>query len=164
MTVAALTFDDSTQAPILLLRSTTGSQVLPIFIGMLEAHAIGMHLDHTDLGRPLTHDLLLSRLEGLGGSVVRLEVRDLKDSTYYASLFVEQGGRAIELDCRPSDGIALALRAGAPIHVREEVLAKSVSSLVSDSSDELPELASDDDRWLELLENMSAEEFGKYKM
>lgn len=127
MTVAGLSIDNTTRTPVLILREEGGDTVLPIYIGLMEASAIAAHLEGVHLTRPMTHDLLKSVLISLGGKLVRVEVTDLRDNTFFASLFVQQGDRTVEIDSRPSDAIALALRTGAQIHVARHVLALSGS-------------------------------------
>lgn len=125
MTVAGLSIDNTTRTPVLLLREEGGELVLPIYIGLMEASAIAAQLESVSLARPMTHDLLKSLLVTLGGKLLRVEVTDLRDNTFFASLFVQQGDRVVEIDSRPSDAIALALRTGADICVSRHVLALS---------------------------------------
>lgn len=110
-------------------------RVLPIFIGLEEATSIAHGLDAEDIGRPLTHDLLLDVVEELGGRVDRVEVRDLRDGTYFADLFIQTPREMAAIDARPSDALALAARLNAPIEVHEEVFAEG-----SRARDELAEL------------------------
>lgn len=125
MTVAGLSIDSTTRTPVLLLKEEGGELVLPIYIGLMEASAIAAQLESVALARPMTHDLLKSLLVTLGGKLLRVEVTDLRDNTFFASLFIQQGEKIFEIDSRPSDAIALALRAGADICVSRHVLALS---------------------------------------
>lgn len=97
---------------------------LPIWIGHCEALAIRMKIEREDVPRPMTHDLLLNTIERLGGKVEQLVIDDLWQNTFYAKIFVSLNGNQIPIDCRPSDGIALALRAEVPILVSEGVIAE----------------------------------------
>ena len=115
MQVIGLTVDSATKTPIVVLQEASGRELLPIWIGAMEAMAISLALSGGTLPRPLTHDLLLKALEVMEG---RLEAVD----TYYAELVLAKGDAVFRVDCRPSDGIALALRAPAPIRVSEQVL------------------------------------------
>jgi len=165
MKVAALTFDEATQAPILLLKALDGDQSLPIYIGLIEATSIAMQLEEIELVRPQTHDLLQSMLTLLGGSLLRVEINDIQENTYYASLFISANGAEIEIDSRPSDALALALRMKAPIFVHPHVLADSKPTQIEAARADLnPDSEEDSGKWTELLENLDPEAFGKYKM
>lgn len=99
-----------------------GSRKLPILIGGFEAMAINLPLDGMQPDRPMTHDLIRSLIERLGATVERVLIDDIWSKTYYAKLYISQGKNEMEVDCRPSDAIALALRAEAPIFVRDGIL------------------------------------------
>ena len=122
MFVYRIAMDQEGQAFVVLM-DTTEERMLPIVIGPYEAHAIAMVLHGEAFRRPLTHDLFINTLTACGRQVRRLEITRLEDSTYYAVLHVTDGRQVVEVDARPSDGIALAMRAQAPIYVAEEVLA-----------------------------------------
>jgi uncharacterized protein len=107
---------------IILLRGPDDERTLPISIGQLEAQSIAMKLYHVDFPRPLTHDLFKSVFDRIGCKVVKSIIYALSDSTFYANLYFERGGETIEIDSRPSDAIALAVRWDAPIYVEEKVL------------------------------------------
>jgi bifunctional DNase/RNase len=107
---------------IILLRGPDDERTLPISIGQLEAQSIAMKLYQVDFPRPLTHDLFKSVLEKTGGKVERVVIYDLLDSTFHAHLFLDHKGDTLEIDSRPSDAIALAIRFNAPIFVEEKVL------------------------------------------
>jgi bifunctional DNase/RNase len=106
---------------IILLRGPDDERTLPISIGQLEAQSIAMKLYHVNFPRPLTHDLFKSAFERIGCKVVKAVIYALTDSTFYANLYFEHGGETIEIDSRPSDAIALAIRWDAPIYVEEKV-------------------------------------------
>lgn len=128
MIVGGLTVDPYTNTPIVLLKDPEGEDVVPIWIGFFEASAIATQLEKVKLARPMTHDLMRNILETLGAKVLRIEVTDLRDNTYFALIHLEFDGEHYEIDSRPSDAIALALRVGAPIFVNEEVIEKSRQS------------------------------------
>ncbi len=107
---------------VVFLRSPQDPRTLPIFIGAPEAQAIAIILDRVAAPRPLTHDLFKTVLDNLECRVKRVEISGLRDNTFFARLFLESGGRESEIDARPSDALALALRSGAPIFVAEEVM------------------------------------------
>lgn len=110
-----------THSPIVILKSEEG-KVLPIVIGIFEAQSILMVLENAKFPRPLTHDLTKNIVEELDGKILKLEIHSLKENVYYANLVVEHQGKIKKIDCRPSDGIALALRAKVDIYVSENLL------------------------------------------
>lgn len=122
MTVAGLAVDPSTNMPILVLRDLEGRRALPIWVGVLEASAIATELGQVKLARPMTHDLMKEMLDQLGATVIHVEVSALQESTYFATIVVRQGARVLEIDARPSDAIALALRVRCKILVADQVL------------------------------------------
>lgn len=123
ITVKGLALDPRSKQPVLLLQSQAGRLILPIWIGKTEAAAIASRIGGTRPSRPLCHDLLSSLLERLGARVVRLDVRAIEAKAFHGDLCVRDAeGRLHRLDCRPSDGIALALRAGAPLRASTKVL------------------------------------------
>ena len=122
MEVAGLAVDPVSKVPIVVLKERDGERSFPIWIGPSEASAIATRLEGIDLPRPLTHDLLAGTIAELGGEVVEIEVTALKGSTFFAVIRVHRGGEQLELDSRPSDAIALALRTGADIYAHESVL------------------------------------------
>jgi len=107
---------------VVFLKEDGGKRALPIFIGAAEAQAIAFVLENVKPPRPLTHDLLKNLMDNLECRIKRIEVCDLRDNTFYAKLFLEWNGAEIELDSRPSDAIALALRFAAPIFVEDEIM------------------------------------------
>ena len=113
---------DERDLPVVLLRETGGARLLPIWIGTAEATAIARHIHDAPAPRPDTHDLAQQLIEQLEGRVERVVVSDLRGGTYYGVLYLRASGSVSEVDVRPSDGIALAVRVGAPIFVRESVL------------------------------------------
>ncbi len=110
---------------VILLRGTGDRRTLPISIGQLEAQSIFIQLYHYSFPRPLTHDLFKSVLERLGCKVARVVISEIVDNTFYARLFIEKEGETVEMDSRPSDAIALAVRFSAPIFVEEAIMEKS---------------------------------------
>ncbi|HKK07957.1 MAG TPA: bifunctional nuclease family protein [Gemmatimonadota bacterium] len=122
VTVASLGLDKSSNTPVVILKEKEGDRVLPIWIGPGEASAIAMKLAGIEFSRPLTHDLLNTVVRGLGSELVRVLITKVVENTYYASLIFRKDGELISVDSRPSDSIALALRAEAPIFAEEELL------------------------------------------
>ena len=120
--VTRLMIDENTNSPVVVLKEAKGERHLPIWIGSSEANAIAMGLSGQKFQRPLTHDLLSTVIRGLRGNVVKILISDLKDNTFYAKLVVQQDGRLLEIDSRPSDAIAVASHTKVPIYVEEQVL------------------------------------------
>lgn len=120
--VQSLGLDRASNTPVVILREQEGERVLPIWIGPGEASAIAMHLADMKFSRPLTHDLLVSVLNGLGGRLDRVIISRVTDATYFAELVVRVGEREISVDARPSDSIAVALRTDARIYANEALL------------------------------------------
>jgi uncharacterized protein len=110
---------------IILLKGADDERTLPVSIGQLEAQSIAIQLYHVSFPRPLTHDLFKSVLERMESTVTKVVICDLIDNTFYARLFIKTKGEIIEVDSRPSDAIALALRFGAPLYVEEKVMNES---------------------------------------
>jgi len=123
MRVLGLTLDETSHAPILLLQEEAGQELLPIWIGPLEAMAISVVLGSVPMDRPLTHDLCITMLHSLKARLSGVELVDLREGTYYANvLLLLENGETRRLDCRPSDAVALALRARAPIRASKALL------------------------------------------
>jgi bifunctional DNase/RNase len=158
VTVAGVTVDPVTKSPIVVLREPESGNVVPIWIGLLEANAIALALEGTELPRPMTHDLMKSILHATGARLRSVEIADIRENTYFALLHLEGTEGSVRVDARPSDAIALALRCGARILVSEAVLAQS--SIPASSASE----GEGRDKWTELLEKMDPEQFSKYKM
>lgn len=158
MEIRGLMLDPSSNAPIVVLRDEDGRVLLPIWIGLFEANAIALRMENIATPRPLTHDLLKSVVEELGGAVQRILISDLKENTFYARIYLRlDGDRELEVDSRPSDAIALALRTEAPIYVLPSVLEKARAI-------ELTLQAGDEERLKKWLEEVDPEDLGKYKM
>jgi bifunctional DNase/RNase len=160
MIVATVVVDNITQTPAVVLKEENGERFLPIWIGINEANAIMMELENIKFERPLTHDLIKNIFSTLGIKLKKIEVSDLKHSTYYATLYIEHNGKEYEIDSRPSDAIAIALRLGADIYVDEIVFDKTRSSeflkgIPSQVAKEKEDV---------LLDIVSEEDFGKLKM
>ena len=121
VSVSGLAIDMSSNSPVVLLKEAEGKRVLPIWIGPYEAMAIAMELAGITSKRPLTHDLMKMIISGLGGKITKVEITELKDQTFYARIWIQQDDAIVNIDARPSDSIALALRVKAPIYVASDV-------------------------------------------
>jgi uncharacterized protein len=161
MKVAGITVDPFTNTPIVILKDLEEKDVLPIWIGLLEASSIATALENVQTPRPMTHDLLKNVMDNLGVKVLRIEVNDLKDNTFFALIHLEIQDKRLVIDARPSDAIAIALRVNAPIFVDENVIKKSAKVELSKKEDKV---VVDTGEWEEILENLSPDDFGKYKM
>ncbi len=161
MKVTGLTIDPFTSMPIIILKDLEEKSALPIWIGLIEASAIATELEHIQLTRPMTHDLLKNILTAVDIKVERVVVHDLSDNTFFARVELIRGSEKIQMDARPSDAIAIALRMKSPIFVAKKVIDKSRKiDLSKEGTDE----QSRKQKWTEILENLSPEDFGKYKM
>jgi uncharacterized protein len=125
MVIYGVSFDMVGKQPIVLLKTVDGNRFLPIWIGHPEAASILMKLQGASTPRPMTHDLLCDMLGELDVKCTQVAVTELRDNTFFASITLSVNGREMEIDSRPSDAIALAVRAGAPIFAAEEVIAES---------------------------------------
>ncbi|MFQ5888878.1 MAG: bifunctional nuclease family protein [Gemmatimonadota bacterium] len=131
--VASLGLDKASNTPVVILREKGGDRLLPIWIGPGEASAIAMELAGIKFSRPLTHDLFNTVVRGLGSELVRVLITKVVDNTYYASLIFRRDGELISIDSRPSDSVALALRASAPI-LADDSLLEMTSFEIEESS------------------------------
>lgn len=163
MKVAGLTVDPLSQSPIIILKDEASGDTLPIWIGPLEATAIATELEAISFSRPMTHDLFRNVLDSVGVTLEKVVVCDLKSNTFYALLHLKKGEEELRVDARPSDAIALALRAGAPIFVAEQVLNASIKPAQGAGGE--AEIDDEEGRkYAEILEGLDPDDFGKYKM
>jgi bifunctional DNase/RNase len=159
--VGGLAIDERTKNPVVLLQEIEGNRVLPIWIGPMEASAIHSELMGKKYQRPLTHDLLVTIIESLKGKISRVVITDLKDSTFFASIYLDAGAGAVAIDARPSDSIAIALRSHAPIFIVDKLFDKSMEPQGAGAPPEKsPEEKAEDLR--HFLEELRPEDFGKW--
>jgi bifunctional DNase/RNase len=160
MSIKGLMLDPVSNSPIVVLKDDDEKFFLPIWVGIFEANAIALQLENISTPRPMTHDLLRIMIDELDARVTRIIINDLRDSTFFARILmhISRGGeeRTLEIDARPSDAIALALRTEAPIFVAQSVLeqAQTIS----------PESEENEEKLAKWFENLSPEDMGKYKM
>ena len=155
--IKGLMLDPSSNIPIVILRDLGSQLFLPIWIGVFEANAIALRLEGVEPPRPLTHDLLRSVIEQLGGRIGKIVISDLRESTFFAMIHVQSTDHHVTIDARPSDAIALALRTGSPIFVLRSVLEKAQAV-------DLAAEVSDEDKLKKWLEEISPDELGKWTM
>jgi bifunctional DNase/RNase len=155
MVIYGVSFDMVGKQPIVLLKTVDGNKFLPIWIGHPEAASILMKLQGASTPRPMTHDLLCEMLGELDVKCTQVSVTELRENTFFASITLSVNGREMEIDSRPSDAIALAVRAGAPIFAAEEVIAESAIEFeheVEESEDVV-------ERFKEFLDEVTPEDF-----
>ena len=160
MSIKGLMLDPMSNSPIVVLKDDDEKLFLPIWVGIFEANAIALQLENITTPRPMTHDLLREMIQRLDARVTRIVINDLKDATFYAQirLMIHRGtgDQMLEIDARPSDAIALALRTEAPIFVAQSVLDQAQTIT--------PEGETTEEKTKEWFENLSPEDLGKYKM
>jgi bifunctional DNase/RNase len=154
MKVRGIAVDPTLKSPAVILTDEDEKRYLPIWIGVPEATAIFIQLNEQSVPRPMTHDLLKSVIEGLGAKVIKIVINDIDQSTFFARLFLDAGDKdnPVEVDSRPSDAIALALRVGAPIFVTEKVIIKATIADKEKYKQEISEFK-------QFLENLSPSDF-----
>jgi bifunctional DNase/RNase len=156
MQIYGVSFDMVGKQPIVLLKTTDGNRFLPIWIGHPEAAAILMKLQGASTPRPMTHDLLIEMLEQLDAKCERVSVTELRDNTFYASITVSMNGSELEIDSRPSDALALAVRTSAPIFAADDVIEESAIEFEDGAPEDQEEVV---DKFKEFLDNVSPEDF-----
>jgi uncharacterized protein len=162
--VWSLAVDEKNQFPVVILQSLDGSKRLPIWIGPPEASAIAMEIAGKKFQRPLTHDLIVSILSGLGAKVRRVEITDLRENTFYAKIYLEAHGELLAIDARPSDSLALALKSKARIFVAPHLFSSELEALLQVEGTP-PQEPSEEERAQELksfLENLNPKDFGRF--
>lgn len=155
--VAHLGVDRATNTPVVILREKDGDRVLPIWIGPAEASAIAMEMQGVKALRPMTHDLLKQIILGLGAELRRITIHEVKENTYFAELLMSREDHVFQVDARPSDSIALALRLSAPIFAAEQLLDQRTIEGPEDGDTSL-----DAERLKNYLERMDPQDFGKF--
>jgi bifunctional DNase/RNase len=170
VTVARIGLDSASNAYVVFLQEKGGNRLLPIWIGKSEAEAILMEMNDVRRERPLTHDLCKNLIVGLGGQLRRVQITKVQKSTYFAELHLRRGDAQVQVDARPSDSIAIALRLSAPIFAHESLL----TAIAADDEDEegisLPDASTPRESAEEIsaeelkayLENLRPEDFGKF--
>ena len=156
MRISGLMLDPTTNMPIIILKDVSSDSVLPIWVGVFEANAIALEIEKVSPPRPMTHDLLKNAIVGLGATVERIVVTELRNDTFFAAIWATHKGEPLMIDARPSDAIALAMRTDCPIFVNEEVLKSSrIATGVTGRI-----TGEDLRRW---LEGLSDDDLGRYR-
>ena len=157
MSIYGINLDLFSSSPIVILKVEDENRYLPIWIGQPEARSILMKLQNQEFSRPLTHDLTVNLVAELGGSMERVTVTELRDSTFFATISVQIDGRTVDIDSRPSDAIALAVRSGAEIFAADEVI-EEAAVVFEEAMEEAPE---DEvvDKFKDWMNRVSPEDF-----
>ncbi len=150
--IKGLMIDPISNLPIIILKDEGSDSVLPIWVGIFEANAIALQIEKIGTPRPMTHDLIKNLLETLSAQVDKVVITELKDSTFFALIHLNVQGNIIEVDSRPSDAIAIALRAEAPIYVDEDVISKAKKIDLKE--------AGESERLKKWLENLDPDDLG----
>ncbi|MEE8251676.1 MAG: bifunctional nuclease family protein [Gemmatimonadales bacterium] len=158
--VAHLGIDPKTKQPVVILKEVDGERVLPIWIGPNEASAIATELAGVAFSRPLTHDLLKQIIIGLGGTLDRAVITELKNDTFYAQLHIHRNDHVVQVDARPSDSIAVALRLGAPIYAADGMLGSATIDTIVPDEPQVGPLDPEDLKTY--LQNLDPEDLGKF--
>jgi hypothetical protein len=156
--IRGLMMDPTTQMPIVVLKDVGSESVMPIWVGIFEANAIALEIEKMEAPRPMTHDLARNLVRHLNGQLEKVVITELKDETFYAVIFVRQGNEPVAIDARPSDAIALALRADCPIYVAEKVMESAKLNTTGPPEGPTAEQLRG---W---LEGLNDEDLGRYKM
>ena len=155
--IRGLMMDPATNMPIVVLKDVASDSVMPIWVGIFEFNAIFNEIDKSVAPRPMTHDLLRNIIQNLNAELNRVVINDLKESTFFAELWLTQHGEQLMVDARPSDAIALALRYDCPIYVNERVM--HAARLDPSGQSEGP--SAEQLRW---FQDLNDEDLGRYKM
>jgi len=161
VSIAGMTMDPTSNTPIIILKPDDDDRAIPIWIGLLEATSIASVLQNIKLDRPMTHDLFKNLLDRLQIAVVKIEVCDLKENTFYAKIHFSSDGKLFSMDSRPSDAIAIALRFDAPIYIDDQVIEKSQQGY---GEGEILDKSKKGKEWADYLASLSPEDFGKFKV
>jgi bifunctional DNase/RNase len=165
--VSRLGLDSSTQSYVVILQEKDGQRLLPIWIGQPEAESIAMQMHNVKRPRPLTHDLCKSLIVGLGGALEKVHISRVEKNTYYAELHIAKNGSVVQVDARPSDSIAIALRLAAPIYASDSLLSDvqvEESSETFDAGAIQAEAELNAEQLKEYLERLRPEDFGKFNL
>ena len=151
--VSGLAYDTLFKSHVVFLKELDGERVLPIWIGSSEAFAIAIGLQHKKMERPFTHDLIKNVIEGLNAHVIKIVVNNIQENTYYARIYLNGENSITEIDARPSDSIAIAIRSSAPIYIADEVLEKGKTFKIKEK-----------DKLKTHFQELKLEDFGKFKL
>ncbi len=157
--IDGLAMDLVSNSPVVVLAAKELDRVLPIWIGHNEAWAIAMEISGVGSKRPLTHDLFKTAIEAMGGKLDKVEITELKEQTFFARLYISVDGKIVDIDARPSDSIALALKTKSPIYVSEDLFTVKQEDVPED----MP-TSGDRESLADRLKRIDPEDFGKYSL
>jgi len=158
MTIYGVSFDMVGKQPIVLLKTVDGNKFLPIWIGHPEAAAILMKLQGASTPRPLTHDLLSDVLDQMEAKCEKVSVTELRDNTFFASITISMNGSELEIDSRPSDALALAVRTSAPIFAADDVIEESAIEFEGEEVEDQEQVV---EKFKDFLDNVTPEDFAE---
>ena len=158
VSIVGITMDPTSNSPIIILKSDTDERSVPIWIGLLEATAIASALKNIQFERPMTHDLFKNFMHQMHAEIIKVEVCDIRDNTFYASIHFLTPEGSFSMDARPSDAIAIALRVKAPIYVEDKVLSQKVAAA---GDAEAMDQSQEGQKWADYLEKLSPDDFGE---
>jgi bifunctional DNase/RNase len=156
--IRGLMMDPSTNMPIVVLKDIGSDTVMPIWVGIFEANAIAIEIEKVSAPRPMTHDLTRNLMRNMNAQLEKIVITELRDDTFFALLWIRQDGELMTMDARPSDAIALALRADCPIFVSEQVMQSAKLNMAGPPEGPTAEELRG---W---LEGLNDEDLGRYKM
>jgi bifunctional DNase/RNase len=157
--IDGLAMDLVSNSPVVVLAAKELDKVLPIWIGHNEAWAIAMEISGVGSKRPLTHDLFKTAIEAMGGKLDKVEITELKEQTFFARLYISVNSKTVDIDARPSDSIALALKTKSPIYVNEDLFTVKQGDVPKD----MP-TSGDRESLVDRLKRIDPEDFGKYSL
>jgi bifunctional DNase/RNase len=158
MTIYGVSFDMVGKQPIVLLKTVDGNKFLPIWIGHPEAAAILMKLQGASTPRPMTHDLLSEMLEQMEAKCEKVSVTELRDNTFFASITISMNGSEVDIDSRPSDALALAVRCSAPIFAADDVIEESAIEFEGEEVEDTEQVV---EKFKDFLDNVTPEDFAE---
>jgi len=156
--IRGLMMDPSTSMPVVVLKEVGADAVIPIWVGLFEANSIAIEIEKSAPPRPFTHDLIKRLIDYLNGRLERVVITEVKDDTFYALLWIQQGSEMVSVDVRPSDALALAMRTDCPIYVTEQVMQKARLNTAAAAEGPTAEQLR---KW---LEGLNDDDLGRYKM
>jgi bifunctional DNase/RNase len=159
--IAGLTMDPASNTPIIILKTQVNNQAIPIWIGLLEVTSIASALQRVKFNRPMTHDLFKNFTNIINFTVKKVEICDLKNDIFFAKMYFQSDDKSFDMDARPSDAIAIALRFQAPIYVDDKII--EMSKIKEDAYEVFDE-SEQGKKWADYLKNLAPENFGKYKV
>ena len=158
MKIRGLMMDPMTNMPVVILKEAAGSGILPIWVGVHEANAIALEIERVVTPRPMTHDLLSDVLDQMEAKCEKVSVTELRDNTFFASITISMNGSEMEIDSRPSDALALAVRTSAPIFAADDVIEESAIEFEGEEVEDQEQVV---EKFKDFLDNVTPEDFAE---